>query len=283
MTFAVADLVDCLALQPDGPDTFLGSSPQAGWQRLFGGLVLGQALAAMERSCAERPAHALHALFLRPGDPALPTRYAVTRLRDGRSFSARQCIASQGDAVILTAFASFQDGEEGLEHQTSMPDVPAPETLPTMDDILARFGASLPSAMRAYLGRERVVDLRPVDLSRLAGEPVGGGQVVWLRVATPLPVDAGLHRAVLAYLSDLTLLDVTLAQHGGSIFDSAVQAASLDHALWLHRPVQADDWMLYVQDSPSAGNGRGFARGSIFSRDGHLVASVAQEGLIRRR
>lgn len=287
MAFALADLVAVLDLAADGPDSFVGRSPDLGRSRIFGGLVIAQALVAMERTSGGRPAHSLHGYFMLPGDPEEPIGYAVERVRDGGSFTTRRCVASQHGRAIFVLMASFHAAEPGaLDHAAPMPDAPSPEALPSAEDVGASGVAGLPGAVRAYLGRHAAVELRAVDPARFARRPPGpypARQAVWMRAAGPLPDDDAVHAAVLAYMSDLTLLDTALVAHGRSVFDPDIQPASLDHAVWFHRPSRADAWLLYVEDSPSASGGRGFARGSVFDRAGRLVASTAQEGLIRRR
>jgi acyl-CoA thioesterase-2 len=287
LSFTAADLVSILDLAPLADDLFRGRCPDVGWRRIFGGLVVSQALVATARSVTGREPHSLHGYFLRPGDPAAPIDYAVERLRDGRSFSTRRCVARQHGVPIFTLAASFQVAEDGLAHQAAMPDVPHPQALPSEADLLAHFRAVLPPGLRTYLERQRPVEMRPVDLTRYTATPQDAPrpprQQIWMRAAGPLPDDPAIHRAVLAYLSDMTLLDVALAAHNRSVFDPALQVASLDHALWFHRPFRADAWLLYSQDSPSSSASRGLARGSFFTEDGVLVASVAQEGLLRPR
>ncbi len=285
--FALQDLVALLDLAADGPDRFTGRSPAVGWRRVFGGLVVAQALVAMARTAGPRPAHSLHAYFMLPGDPEEPIAYAVERLREGGSFSTRRCVASQHGRAIFAMSASFHAAEaDAFDHGAPMPDGPDPDSLPTPDDIRSGRAGPLPPAVQAYFGRESAIELRPVDLARFTG-PAGAGrpprQAVWMRAAGPLPDDPGLHAALLAYMSDMTLLDTALVTHDRSVFDTAIQAASLDHALWFHRPARADAWLLFSADSPSASGARGFARGSVHDRAGRLVASTAQEGLIRRR
>ena len=287
MAFALADLVAALNLAPDGPDRFAGRSPAMGWRRIFGGLVVAQALVAMTRTANGRPVHSLHGYFMLPGDPEEPIGYAVERLRDGGSFTTRRCVASQHGRPIFALSASFHQPEPGaLDHAAPMPDAPAPETLPSPEQIRSGPIADLPPTVRAYFGRDGAIELRPAEGGRFARRPPGphpARQAVWMRAAGPLPDDAGLHAAMLAYMSDMTLLDTALAAHGRSVFDPDIQGASLDHAVWFHRPVRADGWLLYAEDSPSASGALGFARGSVFDRSGALVASTAQEGLIRRR
>lgn len=287
MAFTLADLLGIFALEPAGTDIFRGHSPAMGWRRVFGGLVVAQALVAMDRTVVGRPVHSLHGYFMLPGDPSVPITYRVERLRDGGSFTTRRCVASQYERPIFALTASFQAREpDGFEHAAAMPTVPLPEDLPSRHDLRAGQGGSLPPAVRAYLESETPIEIRPVDLDRYARRgttPFLPCQAIWMRTTGPLPDNPALHETVLAYLSDMTLLDTALVPHGRSVFDPDIQAASLDHALWFHRPFRADDWLLYSEDSPSASGARGFTRGSIFGRDGTLVASVAQEGLIRRR
>ncbi len=287
MSFTVADLLDILALEPIEENLFRGRSPQVGWQRVFGGLVISQALVAVTRTVEDRIPHSLHCYFLLPGDPSAPIVYEVERLRDGRSFTTRRCVAIQHGAPIFTLSASFQVEEPGLDHAMSMPDVPRPEDLPSEADLMQRHAALLPEGVRRYFERERPLELRPVDLSRYTRRPGQSAQEpvqrIWMRASAPLPDDPAVHRAVLAYFSDMTLLDTALVAHNRSLFEPDLQVASLDHALWFHRPFRADEWMLYAQDSPSTSGARGLTRGSLFTADGRLVASVAQEGLIRQR
>lgn len=282
MSNAVEELLAILDLEKIEENIFRGRSPQVGWQRVFGGLVIAQALVASSRTVDGRAPHSLHGYFLLPGDPAVPIVYEVDRIRDGKSFTTRRCNAIQHGRAIFSLSASFHIEEPGLEHAFSMPDVPLPESLPSEAEMLERFGAAMPEAIRRWFMRDRPIELRPVDLSRhFRHQPGAPQQNIWLRASGPLPDDPAIHRAVLAYLSDMTLLDVALSAHGHSVFDSDLQIASLDHALWFHRPFRADEWLLYAQDSPSSGGARGFTRGLLFSHDGQLVASVVQEGLIR--
>lgn len=282
---ALDELVGLLDLEPLEVNLFRGLSPQVGRQRVFGGQVLGQALVAAVRTVDEpRTAHSLHAYFLLGGDPDIPILYEVERTRDGGSFSTRRVKAIQHGRVIFTMSVSFQRHEDGYEHALDMPDVPPPEALPSASELMGKLIETLPDNMRSYWKRAQPVDLRPVDVSRyLAREPQPPQQSIWLKANGTLPDDPSLHQCVLAYASDFTLLDTALIAHGKLLFDEDVQLASLDHALWLHRPFRADEWLLYVQDSPSASGARGFCRGSFFTRDGRLVASAAQEGLIRKR
>jgi acyl-CoA thioesterase II len=282
---AVDSLISILDVERLEDDLFRGRSPQQSWQRVFGGQVLGQALVAAVRTVeGERVAHSLHAYFLLGGDPKVPIIYSVERVRDGGSFSTRRVTAIQHGRPMFVMSVSFHKAEPGFDHQGEMPKVPAPEDLPSEQELKARMIAHLPANMRSYWERERPIELRPVDVSRyFSREPRRPEQYVWMRATGALPDDFPLHQCVLAYASDFSLLDTALIAHGKLMFDKDVQLASLDHALWFHRPFRADDWLLYAQDSPSSHGARGFCRGSIYTRDGRLVASVAQEGLMRQR
>jgi acyl-CoA thioesterase-2 len=280
-------LLDLLDLEKIEENVFRGLSPAEPVQRVFGGQVLAQALVAATRTVApERLCHSFHAYFLRPGDPKIPILYQVDRSRDGGSFTARRVVAVQHGAQIFTLAASFQTTESGFEHQSQMPVVPEPQSLEDDQQVLLRDPALAPH-VRAWVGRERPFETRSV----LGRGPFGAGgdrparpavDHIWLKTRGALPDGSPIHRALLAFVSDLSLLDTALLPHGKSLF-ADVQVASLDHAMWFHRPFRADEWLLYVQDSPSASGARGFNRGAIYRRDGTLVASVAQEGLIRPR
>ena len=284
MSRALEELLSVLDLEALEHNLFRGLSPQVGWQRVFGGQVIGQALVAAIRTVEGRLAHSLHAYFLRAGDPAVPIIYEVDRIRDGGSFSTRRVVAIQHGQAIFSMAASFHKEEPGLHHQIKMPDVPPPESLPSEADLKASFMDRLPPQVRAYWERERPIEIRPVDLSRYL-EPGNHAptQQVWIKATGGLGDDLALHQCVLAYASDFTLLDTALAAHGRFVFDPSLMLASLDHAIWFHRKSRPDDWLLYAQDSPSSGAGRAFCRGTLFTRDGELVASTAQEGLVRER
>lgn len=265
---------------------FRGQSPQVGWQRVFGGQVIGQALVAATRTVEEenRFVHSLHAYFVRPGDPSIPIIYDVETIRDGGSFATRRVVAIQHDKPIYFMTASFQNDEDGFDHQTPMPDMPPPEKLLGEKEMKEQFMAAAPPHIRAYWERPRPIELRPVSLTHyLSSRKLDPQQNVWVRTTGPVPADRRLQAAVLAYLSDMTLLDTALFAHGTSVFDRSLQVASLDHAMWFHRPPVLDDWLLYSQDSPSAFGARGMTRGALFTRSGTLIASVAQEGLIRKK
>jgi acyl-CoA thioesterase II len=280
MTAALDDLVKLLDLEPIEVNIFRGLSPDESRQRVFGGQVAGQALVAAARTVADdRQVHSLHGYFLRPGDPAVPILYEVDRIRDGRSFTTRRVVGIQHGRAIFNLQASFHVQESGLDHQLSMPDVADPESLPDFKSRLERY--------RDMLGDwyERP---RPIDTRYVEGDPIGRRhrtpqprQRVWMRADGELPDDPVLHACVVTYASDMTLLDTTLLPHGVGWADDSVQMASLDHAMWFHRPFRADEWLLYDQITPSTFGSRGLASGSIFTRDGRLVVSVMQEGLIR--
>ncbi len=285
MNTAVDTLLEILDLEQLEHNLYRGRSPQVGWQRVFGGQVIGQALVAASRTVVEdRHVHSLHGYFMRPGDPSVPIIYEVDRIRDGGSFTTRRVVAIQHGKAIFSMSASFQVHEDGLDHQATMPDVPMPDELPSEQELKEMFLKDAPEAIRRYFERERPIELKPADMrqyiSRDKREPV---QHVWVRATGALPDDPRIHQCVLAYASDMTLLDTALYAHGLSVFSRKVQCASLDHAMWFHRPLKADEWLLYASDSPSSSGSRGFNRGSLFDTDGKLVASTTQEGLIRLR
>ncbi|HEY3353428.1 MAG TPA: acyl-CoA thioesterase II [Polyangia bacterium] len=281
----LADLIDLLALERIDRDLFRGRSQDLGWGAIFGGQVLGQALSAAAQTVVpERPVHSLHGYFLRAGDVARPIVYQVDRLRDGTSFSARRVVAVQEGEAILSLGASFQVTEEGFEHQDPRPAVPAPETLRSEREIARAAADALPEMLRQMATVERPIEIRPVEardpLHPIAQPP---RRHMWYRAVDRLPDDPALHRYLLAYASDFSFLSAALDPHGASWLTPGMHVASLDHAMWFHRPFRLDEWLLYVVDSPSAAAGRGLVRGQFFDRAGRLVASCAQEGLIRRR
>ena len=278
-------LVDILDLEQIEENLFRGESPDVGWQRLFGGLVISQALAATQRTApADRFVHSLHAYFLRPGDPAIPVVYEVDRIRDGGSFTTRRAIAIQHGKPIFSLSASFQSDEDGFTHQIPIPDITPPEDLPDSDTIYEKFLRDAPEHIRNFWMRERPVEIRPVSMTHyISSDRLEPSQHVWVKANGVVPEDRGTAAAVLAYVSDMTLLDTALFPHGLSVFDRTLQAASLDHAMWFHSDPDFSDWLLYTQDSPFSGGGRGLSRGAIYTRAGRLIASVAQEGLIRKR
>jgi acyl-CoA thioesterase-2 len=281
---AVQTMLDVLNIERLEVNLFRGRSPQDRWQRVFGGQVIGQALVAACRTVQGRAPHSLHAYFLIGGDPKVPIIYEVDRIRDGKSFTTRRVVAIQHGQAIFTLMVSFHNDEPGLEHQVPMPEVPPPEELPSEAQIRATVLPNMPEAVQRYYRSERPIELRPVEYGRYLGRKSETGKFnVWIRATGKLPDDPAIHQCVLAYASDMSLLDAALVPHGRSLFEKDFMGASLDHALWLHRPFRADDWLLYAQESPSMTGSRGFSRGLIFRRDGALVASVAQEGLVRIR
>lgn len=279
----VSELVDLLQLERLEDNLFRGQSRDIGTRYVFGGQVLGQSLSAAQRTVdPDRAAHSLHAYFLRAGDIDAPIVYNVERTRDGHSFSVRRVVAIQHGQPIMNFSASFQIAEDGAEHQLSMPEVPLPEDLDPPAPVPAEELAKFPPKAQRWLTRQGPFEFRPVyprdELSPPKRPPY---QQVWFRLTERAPDSDVLHRAMLAYASDFHLIGTTTFPHGISYLQPKVQMASLDHALWFHRPFRADEWLLYSCDSPSAQNARGLARGMIYSRDGRLVASTAQEGLIR--
>ncbi len=285
MQRVLADLVDLLALERLDRDLYRGRSQDLGWGAIFGGQVLGQALSAAVHTVGEgRPVHSLHGYFMRAGDVTRPILYQVDRLRDGKSFSTRRVAAVQEGEAIFSLEASFQVTEEGFDHQDTMPEVPPPDALRSEREIGLQIAADLPEPLRAMATAERPIEIRPVDprdpLHPHATEPQ---RRMWYRTVDRLPDDPALHRYLLAYASDFSFLGTAMDPHGVSWLMSGVQVASLDHVMWFHRPFRFDDWLLYVVDSPSASGARGLVRGQFFDRAGKLVASCAQEGLIRQR
>lgn len=278
-------LVDLLDVEQIDTDLFRGSRQPGGVGRVFGGQVIGQALQAAQRSTElPRTAHSLHAYFMRAGDEDYPIIYRVVRDFDGRSFATRRVIATQQGQPILNLAASFQLPEEGLHHQDMMPDVPAPETLPSGLALRMQHTDDIPEQFRRHLLRTRPIEIRPIaPRSGANPAPIAPIQHSWFRCVAPIGDDPAVHRAALAYASDMTLLGTAMLPHGVVWTTPGLQAASLDHAIWFHEPFRADDWLLYTTDSPWAGHARGFNRGRVFARDGRLVASVAQEALMRIR
>jgi len=279
MQQAVADLVRLLDLEAIEENIFRGLSPDEDRQRIFGGQVAGQALVAAARTVeAERTVHSLHAYFLRPGDPTVPVLYDVDRIRDGRSFTTRRVVAIQHGRPIFNLAASFQVREEGFEHLSEMPDVPGPEGLPGRAEEWIEAGLGDEWAKRPHPIDFRYITASPFHRNR----PLPPVQQVWFRTDGKLPDDPVLHTCLLTYASDMTLLDTSLLPHGSGSMDPSIRMASLDHAMWFHGPFRADEWLLYDQSTPAATNGRGLASGRVFTHDGRLIASVMQEGLIRR-
>jgi acyl-CoA thioesterase-2 len=280
----INELIELLDLEEIEHNHYRATSPDEGWQRVYGGQVLGQALVAASRTVSEeRSAHSLHGYFLRPGDTTIPILFKVDRIRDGRSFTTRRVVAIQHGRAIFNMSISFQVAEDGFCHHFEMPAAPAPEDLVDERVLREQWTARLPPEQAAAFNRERPIDVRfvePVDI--FDPEPRSPQQMCWMKSRDPLPDDPRLHQCVLAYLSDWSLLDTATLPHAVSFLQDDMQMASLDHAMWFHRPFRADEWLLYVQDSPSASGARGMNRGLVYERGGRLVASTAQEGLMRR-
>ena len=278
-------LLALLDLEPLEVNIYRGRNRDIGSGRVFGGQVLAQALVAARRTVDEpREAHSMHGYFILPGDLRAPIVYFVDRLRDGASFSTRRVTAIQHGRAIFNLSASFHGAEAGHEHQAEMPAVPPPERLAPEIALIREIADRIPEPLRDVLTQDRPIDFRPVEpLDFFNPEPRPPARHVWLRAADRLPDDTVAHQAVLAYASDYGLLTTALQPHGLAFRTPGLQVATLDHAMWLHRPFRVDEWLLYAMDSPAAAFARGFARGSFYTRDGQLVASVAQEGLMRMR
>ena len=285
MSHVLDDLVDLLSLEAIEENLFRGRSQDLGFRQLYGGQVLGQSLSAASQTVEEaRHVHSLHGYFLRPGDAAMPVVYSVDRVRDGGSFSTRLVTAIQKGQPIFTCSASFQYDEEGFDHQTQMPTVVGPENLPSEVELFQRIADRLPESIREKMLCAKPIEMRPVTeedpFNPKPGDPV---KYIWFRADGTLPDVPALHKYMLAYASDFGLLTTSLLPHSKSVWQKDMQIASLDHALWFHGNLRADEWLLYAMDSPWAGNARGFSRGNIYNQAGQLVASSCQEGLIRHR
>jgi acyl-CoA thioesterase-2 len=283
MGYGIEDLLHLFDLETLEVNIYRGRNRDIGTGRIFGGQVLAQALIAARRTVGpDRFAHSMHGYFILPGDLDAPVVYFVDRLRDGKSFTTRRVTAIQHGRAIFNMSASFQVMEEGLEHQAELPEVPAPEELDNELDLMRGIAARIPEPLRGVMLQDRPIDWRPVDpLDPFEPEPRPPVRYMWLRAIGELSDDPTAHQAVLAYASDYGILATALAPHGLSVRSPSMQAATLDHAIWFHRPFRVDEWLLHAMESPAAAGARGFARGSIYTRDGALVASVAQEGLIR--
>ncbi len=282
MNQLLEDLIKVMTLERIEEDLFRGESRDIGSPQVFGGQVLGQALMAAAATVQDRDAHSLHAYFLRRGDFNSPIVYEVDRARDGNHFSTRRVVAIQHGAQIFNLSASFQSVESGFDHQLPMPQVPPPEELADLDEHLRGFLPHLPAGLRRVLERKRPFEFRPVKPPNMLkpdmAEPLRN---IWFRAVDRVSGSEAMHRCLLAYVSDFNLLDTAMMPHGIPAAPRKLIMASIDHAMWFHRSVRVDDWLLYATDSPSASGARGFARGSVFSRDGRLVASTSQEGLMR--
>lgn len=285
MSDPLAPLLELLDLEPLEHNIYRGNNREVGSGRVFGGQVLAQALVAARRTIDEpRDAHSLHGYFILPGDVGTPIVYFVDRLRDGKSFTTRRVTGIQHGQAIFSMTSSFHITEPGVEHQAMMPEVPPPEDLPAELDLIRGMVDRIPPRLREVLTQDRPIDFRPVSpVDPFAPEARPARQMTWFRALGSISDEEVKHQAVLAYASDYGLLATALLPHGLSIRMPELQVASLDHSIWFHRPLRVDDWLLYVMDSPTAAGARGFARGSVFSRDGTLIATVAQEGLMRLR
>lgn len=281
----LGSLLRLLELERLELNLFRGENRDIGSGRLFGGQVLAQALVAAARTVEpERRAHSLHGYFMLPGDLHVPVVYQVDRIRDGKSFTTRRVLAIQEGREIFTMTASFHVHEEGIEHAAPLPRSPDPETLPRELDFVRQIAGRIPEPVRELYTQDRPIDFRPVDpVDPFAPDVREPSKQMWFRAEGRMPDDPVLHQAVLAYASDYGLLGTALLPHGLSFMLRRVQAASLDHAVWFHRPFRVDEWLLYAMDAPAAAGARAFTRGSLYTREGVLVASTAQEGLIRLR
>lgn len=284
MRDVLQELIELLRLERIEKNLFRGQSQDLGWGLVFGGQVLGQALSAAEQTVPEdRPAHSLHGYFLRPGDAAKPIVYDVDCIRDGKSFTTRRVVAIQNGRAIFNMAASFQRLEVGFEHQAQMPDAKGPDGLLSERDLYRKFADRIPDKLRKQATCERPIEIRPVrPLDPLHPDRRPPHRRVWYRAASKLPDSPSVHQYLLAYASDFHFLTTSMQPHGVSWLTTGMQVASVDHAMWFHRPFRMDDWLLHVIESPSASSARGLVRGQFFTRDGMLVASTAQEGLIRQ-
>lgn len=285
MSTVLDDLVQLLALEAIEANVFRGQSQDLGWGQVFGGQVLGQALSAAAQTVpTDRIVHSLQSYFLRPGDASRPIVYDVDRSRDGGSFTTRRVVAIQGGKPIFHMSCSFQMEEAGYEHANSMPSVPGPEGLKNELEIWQAHEARIPEHLKARVLSPRAIELRPVDpVDVFAPTPREPRHAMWVKAAAPLPDDPALHRYLLAYCSDFSFIPTALRPHGVSWVSPRLQIASIDHIMWFHRPFRMDQWLLHVMESPSASGARGFVRGQFFDRAGNLVASTAQEGLVRKK
>ncbi|MBS0418554.1 MAG: acyl-CoA thioesterase II [Proteobacteria bacterium] len=281
MEVEIADLLNLLELEQLEVNLFRGASRDIGSPQVFGGQVLGQALSAASATVSGRVVHSLHAYFLRRGDFNAPIVYQVDRSLDGHSFANRRVVAIQHGEQIFNMAASFQVVEDGLDHQSDMPSVPPPESLDDKNHLPPEIGRHLPERLRQFFAQPRPFVFRIVPPDARGGDRRQPARQIWFKALGRLPDDERLHRNLLAYASDFFLLGTSMLPHQTAGFEGRLVIASLDHAMWFHRPLRVDDWLLYAMESPSASGARGFARAGIFSRDGRLVATTAQEGLVR--
>lgn len=285
MSDASQILRDILDLKQLDELTYEGISYYPGWPRIYGGQVIAQAIKAATLTAEGRDCHSMHAYFMRPGDPEHSVIYKVDPVRDGKSFHTRVVYAIQNKEVIFSMGASFHKSEKGLDHQDELGDTPLPDDLPTTQDLIAAHGEGLPKQVVQYFSKDRPFELRLPNLSRYKNPKSKSvaKQELWLRAVSPLSDETAMHQAALGYISDLTLLDTALIAHGKLIFDPKLMLASLDHAIWFHRPFKVDEWLLYRQTSPNSFGARALCFGQFFDLNGKLVASTAQEGLVRER
>ncbi|MBU2489774.1 MAG: acyl-CoA thioesterase II [Proteobacteria bacterium] len=285
MPEVLQELLRLLKLEQIEENIFRGQSQDLGFGNIFGGQVLGQALSAASQTVpVDRPAHSLHGYFMRPGDPRMPIVYQVDPIRDGRSFTTRRVVAIQKGRAIFSMSASFQVVEEGFEHQAPFPEVPGPDGILSELETARAVKDRIPAAIRDKIVCEKPIEIRPVDpVNPFAPDKREPCRYVWFKASGPVPDDLSVHRYLLTYASDFGLVATAMYPHGVTFWDPRIQVASLDHALWFHRDFRMDDWLLYVMESPSASHARGLAMANIFTRQGTLVASAVQEGLVRRR
>lgn len=284
MTEVLQKLVQLLVMKPSGEDCYQGETEDLGFRNVFGGQVLGQSLMAAYHTVENRVAHSMHAYFLRPGKHGEPIEYQVTRVRDGSSFSTRRVLAIQGGREIYEMSASFQVQEEGFSHQFDKPECKDPESLMSELEIRRKFKHLIPEKVREQFTEDRPVEIRPVKPTNYIKPDIRPPyKQNWFRAIDQLPDDPAIHQCIFAYSSDFGLLGTSMNPHGVTFMQRGMQVASLDHAIWFHRPFRVDQWLLYDMDSPSASGGRGLNRGNIFTESGELVASVTQEALIRQR
>jgi len=284
ISYVLEELLSLLQLEKIEENIFRGKSQDLGFGNIFGGQVLGQALSAASQTVKNRSAHSLHAYFLRPGDPALPIVYTVDCIRDGKSFTTRRVLAVQKGRPIFSMSASFQVEEQGFEHQAQCPDIEGPEGILSEVETARKVQDKIPEAIRDKILCDKPIEIRPVNpMNPFATTKKEPKRYVWFKAINKMPDDLAIHKCMLAYASDFGLVSTSLYPHAHTFWESSMQVASLDHAMWFHRDFRMDDWLLYVMESPNASNSRGLNHGNIFTQKGELVASTTQEGLIRHR